>query len=477
MRTCKIEGTNRPNRARGSRNNWISSLISISFRRFSTFSLLERLLERPQREGAQNRGKDAQGQELREQWSKTGPLEEDDLDQRQVVASREHERDCSDDDWHLVDRKHEPGKQERRQKAGHQRNLAGRELRLGCSGNPESQQQYGRQEERRREQHQPNRAAERHPEPPYGDYRAECGVEQAQQEVGDQFPDGDLQRGDRRGYQLLHRAALPLARHGQRGQEGSHYYHHQHHHPGHDEVAAVEVLVEPGPRIDRDWSLDFGQALGLEILDLYAGRISGQHGFRVAEDQVGGVVVDSIDDPLHFDGAALAKLFGEVAGYNHTETATPGIDRGSQSAIVGVHHDNSKVRRGLEMLEQVLALLAALAIEDAHRHVLLIETDSLPHQHHQHHRHEKHDREAPRIAANLHHFLALNGENALQVHDCSARTSRAGALEPLRWSPVSATKASSRLGRIRAIRRTRMPPASIAACTVGIASSASPTTM
>src|SRR5215831_9139138 len=119
------------------------------------------------------------------------------------------------------------------------------------------------------------------------------------------------------------------------------------------------------------------------------------------------------------------------------------------------------------MLEEVLALLASFAVEHADWNVLLIETYPVTHHHHEHHRHQKHDEQAAGIAPNLQNLLARDRQYPVRVHDRAIATSGS-------WSRVvSATNASSRVGRIRAMRLTSMASASRAALTFGIVSAAS----
>ena len=71
---------------------------------------------------------------------------------------------------------------------------------------------------------------------------------------GHQLAEDQLVAFDRRGDQLLHRAALPFAGDGQRGEHGRDDHHDHGDQPGNDVVPRFQVLVEPDPRphVQRD---------------------------------------------------------------------------------------------------------------------------------------------------------------------------------------------------------------------------------
>src|SRR5580658_5053056 len=101
-----------------------------------------------------------------------------------------------------------------------------------------------------------------------------------------------------------------------------------------------------------------------------------------------------------------------------------------------------KIRARLKMLEQVLALLAALLIVDVDGHPLEVEIDAVAKKQHQRDRHDDDNAQAARVAHNMQHFFAGDGDKADQAH-----TVRASAEELV----VSETKTSSSVGRIFSI--------------------------
>ena len=82
--------------------------------------------------------------------------------------------------------------------------------------------------------------------------RAERHVHQADAEVGQELAEHDLGARHRRGRQLLHGAALPLARDGERGEQARDDHHDHRHQAGHDHVAARQLLVVPDAGLGAD---------------------------------------------------------------------------------------------------------------------------------------------------------------------------------------------------------------------------------
>ena len=111
--------------------------------------------------------------------------------------------------------------------------------------------------------------------------------------------------------------------------------------------------------------------------------------------------------------------------------------------------DDVKVLAGLEVLEQVLALLAAVLVVDIDRQPFEIEIDAVAEEQHQCDRHDDDDAEAARVAQDLQQLFSGNGQQACEAH--GLRTSAARALV------VSETKTSSSVGRIFSMRLTVTP--------------------
>ena len=245
---------------------------------------------------------------------------------------------------------------------------------------------------------------------------AEGGVDQADDEIGQELAGHQLHRGDRRGDQQLHGAALPLARDGERGELRADERHDQRDDAGDDEVPAVQVLVVPDPGLSDggDDGLRLTHALGPLELDI-AG-IGADHRLGVAERDVGGVGVGGVEDRLHRGGVGGGEVFREVLRDDDRHVAAARVDGAGDAGVVALGLDDGEIVRSLERLEQRLALLAALAVEGADRHVLDVEVDAVAEQHHLHERHQEHHHEAARVAQDLQHLLPGDRLDPAQVH-------------------------------------------------------------
>src|SRR5579885_1738130 len=150
MRTWSTVGASSPNRARGSRKSWISSLMIICRSRFSIASPSSQLLaERSQPKRSDQHREDRQRRERRHKRRYSRALERDHLHQYEVVPRRRQIRDRLHGQRHLVDREDEPREQKGGQEGSHERDLACGKLRLGRGRNPVPEQQNDRQEQRR----------------------------------------------------------------------------------------------------------------------------------------------------------------------------------------------------------------------------------------------------------------------------------------------------------------------------------------
>src|ERR1035438_4382954 len=103
----------------------------------------------------------------------------------------------------------------------------------------------------------------------------------------------------------------------------------------------------------------------------------------------------------------------------------------------------------LEALEQVLALLAAVAVEHVDRQSLEIEIDAVAEEQHQCYGHDDDDTEAARIAQDMQDLFSGDGQQAREAH--GLRPSAASL------AVVIETKTSSRVGRIFSMRWTVTP--------------------
>ena len=140
-----------------------------------------------------------------------------------------------------------------------------------------------------------------------GRQQAEHQPDHAQHEVRDRLAEQDLVGAHRRDEQGFKRAAFPLARHHQGGQQGADQRHDQHDQAGHQEVVAVVGLVEPEPALhDHRRRAGSGLALGRA-----ARRPLADRPLRVALDDPGAVGVGAVDDDLHL-GVAQGQAPREV---------------------------------------------------------------------------------------------------------------------------------------------------------------------
>src|ERR1039458_2272511 len=103
----------------------------------------------------------------------------------------------------------------------------------------------------------------------------------------------------------------------------------------------------------------------------------------------------------------------------------------------------------LEALEQVLALLAAVAVEHIDRQSLEIEIDAVAEEQHQRYGHDDDDAEAARIAQDMQDFFSSDGQQARGAHGLRP--------SPASCAVVRETKTSSRVGRIFRMRWTMTP--------------------
>ena len=116
-----------------------------------------------------------------------------------------------------------------------------------------------------------------------------------------------------------------------------------------------------------------GKPLAPHPVELHILREAADHRGGVADREVGGVVVGGVDDGLHGDAPAVAQPPREVGRDDERELAAAGVDRGGELAVVVDDAFELEVLGGLEALEQRLAVLAAVAVEDVDRNVLRIE--------------------------------------------------------------------------------------------------------
>ena len=278
--------------------------------------------------------------------------------------------------------------------------------------------------------------------------RAHDSIEHSQHKIGRKLAEHDFHGGDGSRDQLLHCAALPLARDGERGEERADDGHDQSQHPRNDEGAAFKVFVVPSASVDAHGSRWHRKAALAEPIHLNLRRIALNNRLRIANEHISRVVIGAIDKRLHLNGATVAQALREVPRNDDAHLCAAVVEGARQLGITADDAGNMKIFTGLEVFEKVLALLAAVAVVDKNGQSLEVEIDAVAEEQHKHCGHDDDDDEAARIADNLHDLFHGNGEQASEAHGlCSSAASR-----PV----VSETKTSSRLGRILSMRVTAM---------------------
>src|ERR1700722_2979383 len=140
MSICNSGGTIREKRACLSRTRWMNSLSRIwRIRSITLASSCQRLVERSFSQEHHQGRIDYECNQRRGEKAETGAAQKYALQYDDVVARRDQVGERLDADRHLIDWKRESRKQERRQKGGHQANLACGELILRGDRNQESQ--------------------------------------------------------------------------------------------------------------------------------------------------------------------------------------------------------------------------------------------------------------------------------------------------------------------------------------------------
>ena len=138
-------------------------------------------------------------------------------------------------------------------------------------------------------------------------------------------------------------------------------------------------------------------------------------------------------------------------GTTMSEPAASGVKGANKRGVVihGLHY--LEILRCLEMLQQILALPAAFAVEDIYGQMLHIKADPVAEGKHHDDRHRDNNTDAPGVAHDLKHFFSGDGRQPVKSH-CAFFSSLDS---PRRL--VSATKTSSRVGRIGSILETAIP--------------------
>ena len=125
-------------------------------------------------------------------------------------------------------------------------------LRLADGRDQQADAERAEKEERGSEQQDERIADERHLEPERADRGDQHDLGEPDQEERHGLAEDELERPDRRHHDLLERADLALAHDGEGGEVDDHHQRQRADHAGHEEPAAVEVGIVPGPLLERD---------------------------------------------------------------------------------------------------------------------------------------------------------------------------------------------------------------------------------
>ncbi len=267
------------------------------------------------------------------EFDEPGALEKNGLEDRHVVAGVHEIGDRLDRPGHLIDREGEARQQDGRQQRDQQGDLAGAELAANRHRDEIADAEHDDEKQRRGEEQGRQRAAERHLEPEHGERQAKRRVEQADGEVRQDLSNHQLDARHRRGNQHLHGAAFPLARYRQRRELGADQRQHHRDDAGDDEVAAVQIFVEPHPGLQRDGFVLRNRPLPLRRHDLDVAGKAVDDLLRIAEPDIGGIVVRRVEDDLHGSRSEVGEALGKVGGNHHPHLAAPVIQRVRQRAV------------------------------------------------------------------------------------------------------------------------------------------------
>ena len=106
-------------------------------------------------------------------------------------------------------------------------------------------------------------------------------------------------------------------------------------------------------------------------------RVTLHHRLRVADKHIGRIVVSAVDKRLNLHWPAAAQPLGKVPRYDDSHLRVAMVES-PRDCRVAVHHARDfEVLAGLEALQQVLALLAAVLVVHINRQPLQIQIDAV----------------------------------------------------------------------------------------------------
>ena len=102
-----------------------------------------------------------------------------------------------------------------------------------------------------------------------------------------------------------------------------------------------------------------------------------QHALRVSDCQVRRVVIAGVNQGLDLHRSAVMQPLRKVVRNDDRQRRLAAIDGTREFGIRSGHSSDREIVAGLEPLQQVLAVLAAVAIEDIDRQMLQIEVHAV----------------------------------------------------------------------------------------------------
>src|SRR5208282_2659002 len=181
-------------------------------------------------------------------------------------------------------------------------------------------------------------------------------------------------------------------------------------------------------------------------LQLNAAGVRGHDALRVAQPDAGGVAIAGVEYGLDGCTAARAQVFREIVGDDDGPGAGALVNLLHDVPVIGRQMHDVEIVGRLEAFQQVLAVLRAVAIVDAQRHVLHVQIHGVTVNEQQNQRDRKNDEQAAHVARDLDELLPHHRSDAPQAHG------RAPSFAPR--EVVSATNTSSSVGGMLSTRLT-----------------------
>ena len=264
------------------------------------------------------------------------------------------------------------------------------------------------------------------------DQRAHSHRAKAQQVIGQHLGGDQLAHQQRRGHDRLHRAALPLARHHQGGEQRADDRHHHSNGTGHQKIAADRARIEPVAQFEIDH-----RGIGMAACDGALLHPIAAHALGIVGHERGIIGHRAIGDRLD-RALPIGNLAAEIL--RDHDDATDGarhqivLQRGHRADL---HHlEPARIAIGLC---KAGGGFASILLGDADTGAAGVEVEGIAEDQQQDDRQQKGDQDGGRIAQDLQGFLQRHGAQAAE------RDRRAHAASLRSASRISAAKASSML--------------------------------